>query len=59
MENHNHSLNNLFSQLGLAITHKGIEELVKKHKPLASDIVLHQANFGVHHKSLFTTIKRR
>ncbi|WP_077338533.1 DUF2789 domain-containing protein [Pseudocolwellia agarivorans] len=44
MEKHNHSLNNLFAQLGLASTDKDIETFVKQHKPIESDVVLHQAN---------------
>ncbi|MDG6777098.1 DUF2789 domain-containing protein [Thiomicrorhabdus sp. zzn3] len=45
MEAPDHSLNALFDQLGLPSSNQEIEHFIARHKPLAIDIPLTQADF--------------
>ena len=45
METQFHSLALLFDQLGLESTEQAIEAFIDKHKPLPSDLALHEAEF--------------
>ena len=45
MEPPTHSINNLFTQLGLASDEASIAKFIKTHRALASDVVLSEASF--------------
>lgn len=45
MEGNLHSMTNLFSQLGLPSESADIEAFIEAHRPLATDIKLHEAPF--------------
>jgi len=45
MEPPNHSLSELFDQLGLPSSEKDIEDFILLHRPLAPSIPLHEASF--------------
>ena len=45
MEAPMHSIVSLFDQLGLESTQQAIDDFIDKHKPLASNIELSQAEF--------------
>ena len=45
MEAPMHSIVSLFDQLGLESTQQGMDDFIDKHKPLASNIELSQAEF--------------
>ena len=40
-----HSINALFDQLGLENSNDAIQLFIEQHKPLASEVVLHEAAF--------------
>lgn len=40
-----HTMNSLFDQLGLDSSDKDIEEFIANHKPIAGEILLHEASF--------------
>ena len=40
-----HTLPSLFKQLGLENSDEAIEQFINDHRPLASDIQLHEADF--------------
>lgn len=45
MESSTHSLNNLFAQLGLPSDQADIENFIKTHNPLATNVLLSDAPF--------------
>lgn len=45
MENPVHTLANLFAQLGLRSEHEAIARFLDQHRPLANEILLHEAPF--------------
>ncbi len=45
METLNHDLGSLFEQLGLDNKDAAIDAFINKHKPLASHLLIHQADF--------------
>lgn len=45
MESSIHNLNNLFAQLGLPSEQAAVENFIKTHSPLATDILLSDAPF--------------
>ncbi len=40
-----HTISDLFDQLGLPSTRRSIEEFIATHKPLADEVLLHEADF--------------
>ncbi len=53
MESQDHSLKNLFEQLGLASTEQAIEQFINKNSPLPSNVELHEAEFWTKSQSSF------
>ena len=53
MESQNHSLEQLFKQLGLDSSEASIAEFISKNAPIASDVKLHQAAFWSPSQSSF------
>jgi hypothetical protein len=53
MDSHNHSMTDLFDQLGLASTEQAVEEFIHKNSPLPADIELHEAGFWTESQSSF------
>lgn len=45
MERPTHNMSNLFAQLGLANDEAAIAQFIATHKPLAGNVLLHQAGF--------------
>jgi hypothetical protein len=45
MESTNHTLNNLFAQLGLPSEEVAIDDFIDAHRPLATDVLLSDAPF--------------
>jgi hypothetical protein len=45
MESTNHTLNNLFAQLGLPSEEVAIDDFIDAHRPLATDVFLSEAPF--------------
>ena len=45
MESPTHSINNLFTQLGLASDDASIAHFIQTHRALANDVVLSEASF--------------
>ena len=45
MERPIHNMSNLFAQLGLANDEAAIAHFIATHKPLAGNVLLHQASF--------------
>ncbi len=45
MERPTHNMSNLFAQLGLANDEAAISQFIATHKPLAGNVLLHQASF--------------
>lgn len=53
MQTQNHSLNNLFAQLGLAADDAAINLFIDTHKPIASNILLYDAPFWTNSQATF------
>lgn len=53
MESPDHSLVSLFEQLGLDTSAEAIEDFIVKHKPVARQTQLHQANFWSRSQAAF------
>ena len=45
MESSNHTINNLFAQLGLPSDQVTIDDFIDTHRPLATDVLLSEAPF--------------
>lgn len=45
MESNNHTLNNLFAQLGLPFNDEAVESFINSHRPLKAGLLLSEASF--------------